>query len=192
VSVLDKEEAGRAWLIGSSAGGGVALDAAILAPDRVAGLVLLGTAVRGAEEPVLDRDTQRFDTQLDAAYNAGDLDEVNRLETWLWLDGPAQPEGRVGGEARRLALDMNAIIMRNGVDEAAGDSDVDAWARLGEITVPVTVACGALDVPFIIQRSRELTRRLPHGRYAELPCMAHQPNLEDPGQVADLIRGAIG
>src|SRR5215469_16565974 len=37
VSVLDKEKAGRAWLVGESAGGGLALDAAILAPDRVAG-----------------------------------------------------------------------------------------------------------------------------------------------------------
>src|SRR5436190_5508679 len=30
-----------AWLIGSSMGGGLALDAALVAPDRVAGLVLL-------------------------------------------------------------------------------------------------------------------------------------------------------
>jgi pimeloyl-ACP methyl ester carboxylesterase len=192
VSVLDEEGVGRAWLVGASAGGGLALDTAILAPDRVAGLVLLGTAVRGAQESVLDPDTQRFDTQLDAAYAAGDLDEVNRLETWLWLDGPAQPEGRVGGEARRLALDMNAIVLRNGAREDEGDSDVDVWERLGEVTVPVTVACGGLDVPFIIERSRELARRLPYGRYAELRDMAHQPYLEDPGQVADLIRGAIG
>lgn len=43
----------------------------------------------------------------------GYLEEVNRLETWLWLDGPSEPEDRVGGEARALALDMNAIILRN-------------------------------------------------------------------------------
>ena len=30
------------------------------------------------------------------AYAARDADEINRLQTWLWLDGPGQPEGRVG------------------------------------------------------------------------------------------------
>ncbi len=63
--------------------------------------------------------------------------------------------------------------------------------RLEEIRVPVTVACGELDVPFLIARSRELAGRLPDGRYRELPGMAHQPYLEQPGQVAHLLLGAL-
>jgi pimeloyl-ACP methyl ester carboxylesterase len=192
LAILDQEQAESAWLAGGSAGGGLALDTALLAPDRIAGLVLIGTAVSGAPEPAqLDPDTQRFDTLLDAATAAGDQDEVNRLETWLWLDGPAQAEGRVGGEARALALDMNAIILGNAGREDEGDSGVDAWHRLDEVQVPVTVACGGFDVPFIISRSRELAGLLPSGRYRELPGMAHQPYLEDPGQVADLLLDAL-
>ena len=156
----------------------------------LAGLVLLGTAVSGAPEPDLDPDTQRFDALLDAAIAAGNLDEVNRLETWLWLDGPSSPEGRVGGEARTLALEMNAIILRNGAREDEGGSGVDAWHRLDEIRVPVTVACGELDVPFLIARSRELPGRLRGGRYRQLPGMAHQPYLEQPGQVAEIGRAS--
>jgi pimeloyl-ACP methyl ester carboxylesterase len=138
------QQAGRAWLVGASAGGGLALDAALLAPGRVAGLVLLGTAVSGAPEPELDPDTQRFDALLDAALAAGNLDEVNRLETWLWLDGPSSPEGRVGGKARTLALAMNAIILRNGAREDEGGSGVDAWHRLDEIQVPVRSPAASL------------------------------------------------
>jgi pimeloyl-ACP methyl ester carboxylesterase len=191
LAVLVREHAGRAWLAGASAGGGLALDTALLAPDRVAGLVLFGTAVSAAPEPELDPDTQRFDALLDAAVAAGDLEEVNRLETWLWLDGPSQPEGRVSGEARALALDMNAIILRNGDREDEGGSGVGAWPRLDEVQVPVTVACGDLDVPFLVTRSRELAARLPRARYRELPGMAHQPYLEDPGQVAGLLLDAL-
>jgi pimeloyl-ACP methyl ester carboxylesterase len=191
LAVLDREQAGRAWLAGASAGGGLALDTALIAPERVAGLVLLGTAVSGAPEPHLDPDTQRFDALLDAAAAAGNLDEVNRLETWLWLDGPSEPEGRVSGQARALALDMNAIILRNGAREDEGGSGVDAWHRLDEVQVPVMVACGELDVPFLIARSRELAGHLPKGRYRELPGMAHQPYLEQPGQVADLVLSAL-
>ena len=191
LAVLDREQARRAWLVGASAGGGLALDTALLAPDRVAGLVLLGTAVSGAPEPELDPATQQFDALLDRAIAAGNLEEINRLETWLWLDGPSAPEGRVGGEARALALDMNATILRNAGREDEGASDVDAWHRLDEVQVPVTVACGELDVPFLITRGRELAGSLPHARYHQLPAMAHQPYLENPGQVADLVLGAL-
>jgi pimeloyl-ACP methyl ester carboxylesterase len=191
LAVLDREQAGRAWLVGASAGGGLAPDIALLAPDRVAGLVLLGTAVSGAPEPELDPSTQQFDALLDTAIAAGNLEEVNRLETWLWLDGPSAPEGRVGGEARALALDMNAIILRNAAREDEGSSDVDAWHRLDEVQIPVTVACGDLDVPFLIARSRELASRLPSARYYPLPGMAHQPYLEDPGQVTGLVLGTL-
>ena len=191
-SVLDQENSRRAWLVGGSAGGGVALDAAILFPERVAGLVLVGTAVSGAPEPVVDEDLQRIDALWEQADAAGDLDELNRLETCLWLDGPYSPEGRVGGPARELALDMNAIILRNGDSEDSGDSGVDAWGRLAEATMPATVACGSLDAAFLIEQSKELATRLPSGRYVELPGIAHQPCLEQPGALADLILAAIG
>jgi pimeloyl-ACP methyl ester carboxylesterase len=190
-TVMDAEDVERAWLVGASAGGGLALDAALLMPERVAGLVLIGTSVSGAPESAMDETVQRFDAQFEAAIEAGDDAEINRLDTWFWLDGPYSPEGRVGGAARDLAIEMNAIIIGNDAPDGAGDNGVDAWSRLAEINVPVTVACGALDAGFIIDRSRDLARRLPKASYVELPGVAHQPYLEQPTAVADLIRGAI-
>jgi len=190
-AVVERETAERVWLVGASAGGGLALDAALLMPERVAGLVLIGTAVSGAPPAELDETEQRFDALFAAAIEAGDDAEVNRLDMWFWLDGPSSPEGRVGGAARDLALEMNAIIIGNDAPEDAGDNGVDAWSRLAEITVPVTVACGALDARFIVARARELARRLPKAGYVELPGVAHQPYLEQPDAVASLIREAI-
>lgn len=175
------------WLAGTSAGGGIALDAAILAPERVAGLLLLAPAISGAPEPTLDADTARFDRLLDQAGSEGDLDEINRLETWLWLDGPAQPEGRVGGETRVLALEMNGIALKSGTPEDAGKSGVDTWSRLGEVRVPVTVACGDLDVPFLVERSEEVVRRLPKATYRTLEGVAHLSELEQPSMVIALL-----
>jgi pimeloyl-ACP methyl ester carboxylesterase len=86
---------------------------------------------------------------------------------------------------------MNAIILRGEGGEDEGDGDADAWHHLAEVGVPATVACGEFDVPFIIARSRELAGLLPRGRYRELPRMAHQPYLEDPGQVAGLLLDAL-
>ena len=142
----------------------------------------------GAPEPELDAATRRFEPLLEKAYAAREAGEINRLETWLWLDGPGQPEGRVGGAARKLALDMNAIIIGNGAPEPPG---IDAWHRLAEIKVPVTVACGDLDVPFLVDRCRLLADRLPAARHHVLPGMAHQPYLESASTVAQLIRSAV-
>jgi pimeloyl-ACP methyl ester carboxylesterase len=191
LAVLDHVGAGPVWLAGASAGGGLALDAALAAPRRIAGLVVMGTAVSGAPEPELDAATRRLDLLIEEAYAARDAEEINRLETWLWLDGPGQPEGRVGGAARELALEMNAVIIGNGVPEAQGDAGVDAWHRLAEITVPVTVACGDLDVPYLVDCCRLLADRLPVARHFVLPGMAHQPYLESPSAVAQLIHSAV-
>lgn len=95
----------------------------------------------GAPAPELDSDTAHLDRLIDQAIDAGEVDEVNRLETWLWLDGPAQPEGRVDGAVRSLMLEMNRIILANGASEEAGASSVDAWNQLDRVNGPVTVAC---------------------------------------------------
>ncbi len=153
LSVLDAVPDGPAWLVGSSQGGLIALDCALAEPRRVAGLILLAPAVSGAPDPPeddLDAATRRFSDAIDRAEEAHDLDELNRLEVRLWLDGPAGPAGRVSGSARELALDMNATALNNGAPDDAGESDLDAWSQIEDIHAPTILAWGDLDLPFII------------------------------------------
>lgn len=196
LAVLDAAGREQAWLVGNSQGGLIALDVAVRAPERLAGLVLIAPAVSGAPEPdddELDPSTRRLAEEIDRADERGDMEALNQLEIQLWLDGPGGPAGRVRGDARALALTMNATALASGMPEGSGATEGDAWSRLGSIEVPVTVAWGSLDIPVIIDRCRELAERLGDPRGAvELPGMAHLPSLERPDLAASLIADAIG
>jgi pimeloyl-ACP methyl ester carboxylesterase len=191
LAVLDSVAGGPAWLIGNSMGGALALDAALAAPERLAGLVLIAPAVSGQPETnELDPDTSRILNELESAGQKGNLAELKRLHAWLWLDGPKGPEGRVGGRARELALEMNERILKNDVPDEAGAGDADAWSRLEEVSVPTTVIWGDRDVPVDIETFQTIAARVPGARTHVLPGAAHLPSLEQPRELASAVEAA--
>ncbi len=186
VRVLEDAGAGNAVVVGASLGGRTALDLALARPDLVARLVLIGPAVRGAPQPEIDPGWAELDQRLEAAEEAEDLDEVNRLEAHVWLDGPLQPEGRVGGTVRSLFLDMNGRALA-APDPGEAETLAPAWDRLGEISVPTLVMVGEHDLAHVLQACRHLAATVPGARLVELPGVAHLPHLEaDPATLQEI------
>lgn len=193
--VLDDLGLDQVLLVGNSMGGGLALDAALLHPERVSGVVLIGAGVSG----MTDEDTP-FDWELDPATEPlldraedtdAPMDDRIAALAHLWLDGPTAPEGRVAGPARDLFLAMNRRILAVAAPDAAGDASIDAWTRLGEVAVPVLTTWGDLDIPADLPFYEETARRLGQGPARVLPGIAHLPGLERPAVVADLVRDAL-
>jgi pimeloyl-ACP methyl ester carboxylesterase len=171
-----------AWLVGSSMGGAVALDAALAEPGLVQGLVLIAPAVSGMPElpeEEYDPDSVRIWQGIESA---NDDAERARLVAHLWLDGPQSPEGRVAGPVRELVVDQ-------GDDDF--DDGIDAWSRLEEVRAPAVVTWGDLDAPDIVDAARTVARRLADVRGTHVFAgTAHLPYLERPEEVASVIAAA--
>lgn len=191
LAVLDGYDAGPAIVVGASMGGRTALDLALLHPDRVRALVLIGPAVSGAPEAEVEEGVKPLEAAYVAAGEAEDHDELNRIEAHLWLDGALAPEGRVGGAVRELFLEMNATAL-GASDPGDGGAGVVAWGRLGEITVPALLLVGELDLLEIRHGCEHAADAMPHARLVVLPGVAHLPHLERDERTLREIAAFVG
>jgi pimeloyl-ACP methyl ester carboxylesterase len=192
-AVLDALGLERVVLVGNSRGGEIALDAALTHPARVSALVLVAPAVSGAPAATgsqIDPVAAAIWETLEAADAAGALDALNLGEIRLWLDGPTAREGRVGGSRRALALEMNRIALHA---ESPGHEPEapDAWACLSEISVPVLVVVGDLDLRHVQERGREVARRISGATLRVMPGAAHLPAFEQPEAFAEIARAFL-
>jgi pimeloyl-ACP methyl ester carboxylesterase len=173
LAVLDAAGIERSVIVAGSMGGQAAIDLTIAHPDRVEALVLIGTAIRGAPYPELERGaTAELNELIEAAAAAGDLNEVNKLEAWMWLDGPDAPEGRVGGEARELFGEMNGRALRA--------PDPGRQAEVGRLD--------AEDVRVVDELAAD---RIPDARLVFLEGVAHVPQLESDPATLDEIASFV-
>jgi pimeloyl-ACP methyl ester carboxylesterase len=192
-AVTGATDARPAVVVGNSQGGRFALDLALAHSDEVTALVLIAPSPTGYDEskwPVMAAEAS-LDDEIEAAEASGDLDLVNRLEVRYWLDGVAQPEGRVGGEARELMADMN----RRALTAVPAGPDADrppAWPRLGELRMPVLVACGEYDLDGCRQLCDELVAAVGGARGVTIPGAAHCPQLDQPDELNDIVVEFIG
>lgn len=190
-AVMEALEADSAILVGCSQGGRVAVDYALTHPDRVDGLVLVAPAISGASKgEEYPEDIQRLMDEIELATKAGDLDWLNRLEAHAWLDGPAQKEGRVGGNVRVLFMDMNAIALRN-QDPGRQSGHTEAMRRFRDIRQPVEFVSGEFDFPHINARSEALARSNKRAHLTVMKGVAHLPSLEQPAQFNTVLKRAL-
>ena len=187
LAVVDALDVAEVTLVGNSQGGRIAIDFALAHPGRVRAMVLLAPAISGEPEPdALPEPLARLDGAIEAADAAGDHARVAELEAQLWLDGPRSPAGRVGGAARELFLDMNGIALRA---EPPGEErpPTSAFERLSELTMPIEMLIGDLDLLLLRDSGQRLASAAPNANLQLLPGVAHLPTLERP----DLVRDAI-
>jgi pimeloyl-ACP methyl ester carboxylesterase len=168
----------KALLVGSSMGGGVAIDLAIERPDLVRGLVLIGAGIGGSDA---SEELQRAVAEIDALAGRGAIEEAVERELWLWVDGPARPSGTVNGSVRDYLRAADLAATRRAPEWSRvrpARLTPPAAERLEEILAPTLVVVGEYDVPDIVAKAHELARRVPKAELVVVADTAHFPSLE--------------
>ena len=173
---------GRFALCGYSMGGRVALHVALAAPRRLTRLALVSSTA-GIDDPA-ERAARRATEELLAEeLESAPFDAF--IERWrrqpLFAGEPAAVRDLAVVDQRRNRPDALAAVLR-GIGTGAMDP---LWARLSELSMPVTVLVGDRDEKF-----KALGRRMvAELRDGELEVMAggHRLPLENPAAVAEAL-----
>ena len=174
IEFLDAIEVGRAVLVGHSMGGAISQTTALTHPERVAGLVLVGTGARLRVHPgILVGILEDFD---------GTVDLITR---WLWAEGAPEELMRLGREA----LAATPAQVTHG-DFVACDA-FDVTDRLGEIAAPTLVVAGAADKLTPLKYGQYLAEHIPNARLVTVEGGGHMMALEQPGVVAEAVNEFI-
>ncbi|GAA3540196.1 alpha/beta fold hydrolase [Amycolatopsis ultiminotia] len=148
LAVLDHLDLAEAAVVGTSQGGFIALRMALLAPERITSLAVMGTSGEAEDEQVAAAyrqlaqvwDTQGPDTVLGgvAKICLGDADASDWTPKWRQIAGA------------RLQWIMNALVDRDGVLD-----------RLGDIAAPALVLHGTADLAYRVAKAEALAAALP-------------------------------
>lgn len=163
--------ADRRWIVaGHSLGGAVAIEAALAAPERFGGVILIATGARL-------RVRQEFFDLLAADYDAA----VEELLRW-WFAADASP--RVVARARDALRTASPAVVH---DDFWAAHHFDAMDRVGRIALPALIICGQEDRMTPVRYSEYLHAQIAGSQLVVIPRAGHMVMLEQPRAVNDAI-----
>lgn len=180
LALMDYLDITSAVLIGNSMGGGAALNVALLHPEKVSALVLVGSAPDDLELDVSDPPLFR---DAEAAWKAGDYDLMAEIEARIWFDGEGRTPDQVDPARRAHMLDMNRLALAHAVKrigKVRPPLEPGSASRLHELSMPVLVLVGALDIAYMLAAADVMVEKIRNARKVVMQNTAHLPGLEYP------------
>jgi pimeloyl-ACP methyl ester carboxylesterase len=180
-SALLRESQGDLVLCGASMGGMLAMEAARQAPQRIAGLALLGTSAR-PESPEM-RQVREAAIELFAQGKLREVIEPNVAFAF-------HPERAKDAELVGSYLEF---VLRAGADQLIHQNRAvivrpDARTHLPQVRCPVLVMCGDADQLSPRECAQEIAALIPHSELVVVPDCGHMLTMEQPAFVNAALR----
>jgi pimeloyl-ACP methyl ester carboxylesterase len=171
IALLDALKIARAIVAGHSMGGAIALAMALTYPDRVSGLILIGTGAKLSVHPDILNNTL---TQSDKA--------IALIAEWEWAEGADEQLRRLS--RKRLAQTRPEVL--HGDYQACNAFDVRQ--QLDRIRVPTLIVGGRADRMTPFRYSTYLHEQILDSKLAAIDGGGHKMLLEQPQAVAAVVQ----
>lgn len=184
--MLDQLEVGPVLLAGFSMGGMMAVEFAARYPERLTGLVLIGTSA-GAEHVMRSVEIATLVRLIALTGTPRFLPAESSKATFSPSFRRLHP-----GEVRRwegVVRSMSPEALTQGLRAVAGRRDL--LEQLDQVKVPVTIIAGEDDRVVRPRLSTLMHRRLPGSRLVFMPGAGHAVPTERPEEVAGLIEALL-
>jgi len=177
-AVMDATDSRRAVLLGVSEGGAMSQLFAATYPERVSGLILMGSyANAGKSIPSYRNPAQAEASILEhwgtgaslSAFAPGLADDKQFLDWWARFE--------------RLSASPSAVVKLRRMN-----AEIDVTSILPSIQAPTLLIHRTQDVRTSIEGAREIAATIPNARMVELPGLDHFVWLEESGTVLSEIR----
>ncbi|HEY2788705.1 MAG TPA: alpha/beta hydrolase [Gaiellales bacterium] len=193
VAVIDQAAGGRAWIVGHSWGGHLALHMLVACPERLAGAVIvdpLGADLEVLEEfgrnlrRGLDAGRLRRLDEIDARENAGRASEEESLESLgiVWPNYHADPAAAGPMPPMRLSAEVLVATFASVVDHTDRGTLQAGLPRV-PATIPVIFVHGAQS-PMPVRTSRQTAALIPHALVDVVAGSGHFVWYERPDAIA--------
>jgi len=164
----------RAIIAGHSMGGATAMTTALNYPQRVAGLILVGTGARLRVLPkILEGTLNDFENTVELICKYAYAQQAPR--EWV----------------RRGQLQMLQVAPQTIHDDFAACNAFDITERLGEIRCPTLVICGTEDTLTPPKYASFLAERIAGAELELVEGAGHMVMVEKAGEVAEAIAAAL-
>jgi len=180
LSLLDALGIESADVVGASFGGGVALQLAARAPERVSSLTLLAPALPGWEDWT-DPGLLEYGEQEEAAFNRGDHDAVVDLNVRFWAGDLDPADREYVADAQRRALEL-------GGEEA---EEEEQPFDLNAVTARTLVLVGDRDVSDFVRISEHIAATLETAELQVVEGAGHLLALERPDLISEVLAGRL-
>jgi pimeloyl-ACP methyl ester carboxylesterase len=178
--LLDHLGIDSATVIGCSRGGGIAIDLALEFPDRVAGLVTIGSGPSGFPYPPPTAAEDALWDRVDAAFAAEDWALLADLEVRLWAIGPTRNEADLDPDFVDLAYVLHRVNLKRSHEKPKPlPLEPPAYDRTVDIDVPTLVTVGDHDLSETLVAFEYLSTTIPTADSVRFSRSAHLPSVEE-------------
>jgi 2-succinyl-6-hydroxy-2,4-cyclohexadiene-1-carboxylate synthase len=180
---LIADQGGEATYVGYSMGARFCLHIALMNPELVRGLVLLG-GTAGIEDPI-EREQRRHQDLATA-----DRIERDGLERFLddWLVQPLFAGVPPERACRSERLENTVDGLRSSLEHAGTGSQDPSWHELHRLEMPVLVLAGAEDAKFTALAERMADEIGHNATLALVEGAGHAAHLEQPDRFLAIVR----